>query len=137
MPTTPDDPVAPRRRLGRGGAAAPSQPAPAGEPGPEAETGPVAAEDVREPVALRAGPEPEDGGREPQPGPEPDAEVAPEPVGELAAPEELTEADAVIASASEPEPEAAPEPVAEPAAAGDRSEADAATEPEPGVVPGP
>ncbi|MBY8878536.1 segregation and condensation protein A [Actinacidiphila acidipaludis] len=105
MPTTPDDPVAPRRRLGRGGAAAPAQP-----------------EAGREPVAEavpQAVPDPEP---ERVPAPEPERELEAAEVAEAvpeAEPEPVIEADPepVIEALAEPQPQPPSEPAPEPEAA--------------------
>ncbi|MFI1096531.1 segregation/condensation protein A [Streptomyces sp. NPDC020917] len=141
MPTTPDDPAAPRRRLGRGGAAAPAPPAVAWDPAPEVEPAQVEQPEPEfapefapepEPVAVPAGgagaPPEVDGAAEA------DVTVAVEPPPESvteAVPEVTSDADAVPGvtpdAVSQEQPPASAAPDAEPATdAGGGGEAEAA-----------
>jgi segregation and condensation protein A len=132
MPTTPDDPVAPRRRLGRGGAAAPAWPE------ADADSLPAAAADEPDQAEHKAAVEPEFAPgrtRQPEfaPGPEPESAAGwtsiPEPVAEW-----RPEPEAMPASQPGPGPES--EPLGGPAGAGgDERERDQ-TEDAPGALAG-
>jgi len=129
MPTTPDDPAAPRRRLGRGGAAAPAPPAVAWEPAPVLEPAQVDQPEPEfapgvtpgtvpepDPVTVPAGgagaPPEVDLSPEPEPEPEVGAEVEADTtvvVEPSALPEVTPEAEAEAEAVPEATPDAVPQ----------------------------